>query len=260
MEASDQPDLHEVFGDPANPDDLDPELEEYLTEGPDGHTFIQHPLVYSVLHAPTLNRVVNDLLRRKKKVIEEYVGAERWSSVVWAHERPHRLTAFATIQHNLTNVEWWSLLGSIWIDSENIWQNERLWERYLHERRPDRDAFMSGDQDDPAWDSAPLEVYENLPKEFTVYRGYSKEGRDEGFSWTLNEQIAGWFAQRFTQRGDRPRVVEGVVRKESVIGFLNGRHEEEIVVAPENVIVSKTTALDPRSKVLRPEVEGANDS
>ena len=55
-----------------------------------------------------------------------------------------------------------------------------------------------------------LEVFNNLPNKFKVYRGITETDMeniayDEGFSWTLLEEKAKWFSTRFA-KNKKPKV------------------------------------------------------
>lgn len=235
--------FEEMFG---RDEPLDPALEPYLVEdGPLGGPSLKHPLVFSVLHNPRLNAMVNQQFRQKEQYAEESFEAERWSAYVFIHERPHRLEAFADCAELMSDADYWELLGSIWTDSENIWQMEDLWLEYLDSDRGDRTQIMgiSETPDDVAASNA--KTYSELPSEVEVYRGFSLEERQQGLSWTTNRKVAEFFARRLSQQGDHPQIVHGRVSKSDVIACFNDRNEEELVVLPENVEVFCVESIGP---------------
>lgn len=217
-----------TLGDPDNPDPLDPELEAYMEEREGGGTMIRHPLVFSVFHAPMLNRVVNKQLEQKRAAIAEYAQEANWSGYMWMHERPYRLWAFSRVERRIKDdAEWWSLLGHIWTDSENIRQSLPEWYEYLSSvRRKNRDAIMD-DDDERAWVAKHRERGERL----TVYRGFQHEESVNGYSWTVDREKAAWFAQRLwiPEKGGCPQVATGEVHPDKIIAFFNGRAENEVV-------------------------------
>lgn len=71
-----------------------------------------------------------------------------------------------------------------------------------------------------------LEVYNNLPDEFIVYRGVSKGRNPKGLSYTRNKEKAEWFANRFGEG----YLIEKKIKKENVLAYFNTRQEDEIVV------------------------------
>ncbi|KRT87042.1 MULTISPECIES: hypothetical protein [Bacillus] len=74
----------------------------------------------------------------------------------------------------------------------------------------------------PALDQAILTVYRGQGLKSTSY--------DEAFSWTLSEEVARFFANRFSGNGT---VFKGKVKREDVVGYVE--REEEILVFPGSV-------------------------
>ena len=70
-----------------------------------------------------------------------------------------------------------------------------------------------------------LEFYNSLENKFIVYRGYTHW--ENGYSYTIDKDIAVWFAKRFGQNGI---VKEILVKKEDVFAFTNSRKEKEIIL------------------------------
>lgn len=79
-----------------------------------------------------------------------------------------------------------------------------------------------------------------LPDVVTIYRGGNTASADynEAYSWTLNINIANFFASR---RGSRTGyIVEAIVKKSDIIDvFLDDRSEEEVIVDPKNILLVK---------------------
>lgn len=209
----------QLFG---RPEELDPELKAYLEEdGPFGPS-IRHPLVYDIVYSPVKSAHVNGMLRHKKGALAKAQAEENWQTYLYLHERPYRFDAFVEIQDYLSDEQYWELLGDIWIDSENIWQNGQEWvDLMTTEDRPSREHIM-GSSDRGLW--------KLLPDELTVYRGFQFDGGEESLSWTLESDRAVWFAKRHQHKGSAAWVATGKVKKENVIAFFTGRNEAEVVV------------------------------
>ena len=233
-------DLDELLG---RQEDLDPELEECLSyDGLFGAT-IKHPLVFSIAHHPAFNAMVNAQLRSKRIALDRAQDSQNWHSYVYLHERPYRLDAFMDIRDAIIKSEhYWELLGSIWVDSENIWQNAQAWRDLFEE--PERgcmEYFM--EPGDRSALKLPPERGGLLPI-FTVYRGFSYEGGEDGFSWTVDKARAKWFARRLCREDEVPMVATGTISRRDVIGYMSGRGEQEIVALPENVCAIQLEEVD----------------
>ena len=217
-------------------EDLDPDLVPYLVEndttsGSPFTTYIKHPLVFSIPHLPSLNASVNGLYRQKVEGLQEALAEGEWNSVVYLHERPYRLWAFRTYMEKMNDAQYWELLGDIWVDSENIWQNEGDWRDCFHSTRPGSEGMMDDDE------RATLAA---MPSRLTIYRGFTHDDRVDGLSWTLDRSRAEWFANRLARSDDTPYVATAVVRTEDVLAHFTGREEDEIVVLPEHRIDTTT--------------------
>src|SRR5206468_336994 len=180
---------------------LDPEFAEWMEDGPFGPA-IKHPLVYDF--TPQIGGLPNRQLRYKKKALARATEEKDWHTVVFLHERPWRADALINIVHEhgeeIADADYWKLVGSVWIDSENIWQNTLEWDALLGSERGDREAIMAADDEDEAPD---LAMYRALPETVTVYRGATDGLNEEGLSWTTDRAKAVWFAKRFAGIGAR---------------------------------------------------------
>lgn len=215
-------------------EELLPELERHLHIDPNLGEIIQHPLVYSVPHAPAFNKMVNRQLVAKQDAIKRATDDQNWDQFIWLHERPFRVDALLEVGRHLdlpnNGPVFWRLAGLVWTDSENIWQHLDQWRDLFSDTTiPGRKHFMSEE------DQETMELPSNkggISDTFTVYRGFNRDDAVDGFSWCLNRERARWFANRWGARG---RVASGLLSKRDVIGLMTGRGEAEVVAMPENV-------------------------
>lgn len=75
---------------------------------------------------------------------------------------------FFDIRSELSDEEYWELLGDIWTDSENLWQYSWMLNTLLHSNRPGKAKMMNDDEHD---------FLAKLPEEFTIYRGHQVRNR-----------------------------------------------------------------------------------
>lgn len=211
---------------------LDADLAAYLVDSPLGPV-IKHPLVFSIPHCPQLNAMANARLRAKQEGCRQAIEDRQWSQYLFLHERPYRVHAFTLIAPQLNDRTYWTSLAELWVDAENIHEDEPLWAELLQdESRQGRRHLMM---------TAPERRHlAKQPASLQVYRGFSYDGRQAGMSWSLDPTIARRFAMRFSGHG-RPRVATGTVEKASVIAYFTGRGEHEIVVAPTDVTHQQVT-------------------
>jgi len=186
---------------------------------------LKHPLVFSVFHTPQLNAMLNESFRKKKALAEKCLEEKDYRAYVWLHERPFRVYAIQGIEEEVKSDGfrfWWSLLGMVWQDSENIWQNRDFWNHNLDVEGP-KVGFMDRIEED---------ALAKLQFPLTVYRGHQRQNK-WGLSWSLMKPKARWFATRYdVECGD---VTEIVVEREDALAYFISRGEEEIVVRPSSI-------------------------
>ena len=75
----------------------------------------------------------------------------------------------------------------------------------------------------------------SLPNRLTIYRG-SQSKRIRGWSWTLDQKKAHWFANRWARLNfGKPHIATGKVKKSDVIAYFSRRKEKEIIIDPSKV-------------------------
>jgi len=217
-------------------DPLDPELREYMAKSDFMGEVLKHPLVFGVPYNCTLAPHYNDQLRYKKAAVQAAIDRAEWGSYIALHERPYRLHAFVEISYELDDPTYWEMVGDWWTDSENIHQNFDDWLDLWSADRLDRDLAM--DEEERAALAA-------MPEVLTIYRGYQHSASKLGMSWTLDQQRAEWFAQRFRRSGHDAWVATAKVYLTDVLAYFTGRGEAEIVVLPDDLFdVSSEKVVD----------------
>ena len=214
-------------------EELDPALAMFLeSDGPFG-PMLKHPLVFSVVHGPNLNAMANAAFRQKKEALAMAKARGDWASCVWLYERPYRIDAFLDISWQMEGPDYWKLLGKVWTDTENAWQNQDSWREALTADPEGRE--MMSTKDVRCVFELPPERGGLLPKT-RIYRGYRFDDALQGFSWTLDKARARWFAGRLrTDDHPDPKIASGYVAREHVIAYITSRDEAELVVLPGNV-------------------------
>jgi hypothetical protein len=189
---------------------------------------LRHPLVYSVPYFPVLNKGLNIAFAQKIAALQSATEQGHWSVCVTLFERPYRVDAFCEYMHLMSDAQYWELLASVWIDSENIRENQQTWQNLLSSSRGDSHAFAGS-----------VEELAAMPESFLIYQGHTDD-RDDGWSWTIDEQIAAWFAHRYARlERASPAVSVAVVKREDVLAFRQDRGEQEIIVDPRAVVLQR---------------------
>ncbi len=204
-----------------------------------GFSVIRHPLVYVVPFWHTKYEVdrANELYTVKTEWIQRHIDEGDYRAAIFLYERPYRLSALLTFQNDkrLSQAEFWSLAGHVWIDSENIHEDIWNWETLFSGKTQEETLQMMNEDERKAFDK--------LPDELTIYRG-TGYGSDPGLSYTLKKERADWFSTRFetfikkqklgsAKKSWCPVVVKRTIQKKDVVAFFTRRNESEIVIRPE---------------------------
>lgn len=224
-------------------EELHPELVEHIYESETFGACLHHPLVIQVPYHSALNDMVNRQFEAKRQRLASVLEEGNYQTYVYLHERPYRWDAFASIADRLDNETYWRLLASVYIDSENHHENTDTVREFLVSDRPGREAMMQEDE---------REAFRALPEVLTIHKGFldprEEDSEDyfeddgDSFSFTLDLEIAQWFASRF--QGVRPGapVVQTLqCDKKDALALFTRRGESEILIDPMKVRIVSIT-------------------
>ena len=206
-------------------------LHEYLQVTNLGVSF-NHPFCF--VHPTQFmfgKRIVEifDSIHSRRARFESLCAAGDWEGALWTVERPYRPQFLAELIQRHGIEKMYSVIAEVWTDTETVyseWENwEFIWDEVAASKSGKRGLnarkMMNADE---------RKYYARLPAKFTVYRGFSAEDGEFGWSWTLDRATAEWFARRSAIGGDAPRVATVVVKKANTFAYFSGRNEAEIVV------------------------------
>lgn len=83
----------------------------------------------------------------------------------------------------------------------------------------------------------------------TVYRGV-KENNYKGLSWTIDRNIAEWFAKRFSYNVNKVYLFSGHLKKKDIIAFFNCRNENEVVCDYRKIKDIECEEIDSKNKAM----------
>jgi hypothetical protein len=107
---------------------------------------LRHPLITTDFD-PDHAAPVNDSYRDRKSKATEAFEKRNWSTYIFLHEKPHRLHALThCIRFGLSGPDYWSCVGKVWVDSENIHQNLREWRSVWRSQKPGLEECINDDE------------------------------------------------------------------------------------------------------------------
>jgi hypothetical protein len=171
---------------------------------------------------------------------DQYAEYKRWTSALlrvtgWSDFM--RLGAFDAIRKHVRHDQvYYALLGFVWPMVERPHLEAHLNHRAFYPRKRKRHFEFLMEPDD-------LAVLAALPDLVAVYRGVSG-GPYPGWSWTLSQTQAAWFARRWSSITGPAYLLTGRVARQRIIAYDNGRGEAEIIVDPRWVDLEETRLIE----------------
>ena len=163
---------------------------------------------------------IDDVERWRKYLAEKIDTISSVQQFLMIVHKPYLPVFLKYTKDYLSNKDYANMLYEVWITVEypNHDINVSTTEFMSMFRKVNKKFLMN--QEEKA-------VFDALPETITVYRGIQKNATINALSWTLDKNIAKWFANRFDNNGE---VVEATINKKYVFAYLNGRGEKEIVL------------------------------
>lgn len=163
-------------------------------------------------------------LERWRMHISSFIDrAGDFREIFYMINNPYRLRFLRMIMDDLTAEELGHFLGAAYtadeFPSSNIGKND-LMKMF---RRATRESLMTKEE---------LAFLDALPEKVRIFRGVQSANRKHinGMSWTLNQDTAKWFAERFHKKGV---VYAADISQEHIFAYYTARNESEVVVDPK---------------------------
>ena len=193
---------------------------------------VQHPIFESGYIGIIQNgkykpvNICDDEIAREEVLSQYYKRIDLCKSAAEVYQivrKSYKLSFLKYIWRYLNVKDRSELMRDAWITSEDPNQDANVSIVELIKMFMDTDRrFLMKEEE--------IAFLNSLPYEFEIYRGVAVERNPNGLSWTPSQKIAIWFAHRFDRMGEQGYVKKGLVQKDCVLAYFNGRDEEEIVV------------------------------
>lgn len=164
----------------------------------------------------------------RENVRQQINEAETAAGPLLLVTKPYRLGYLKLAAPYLCEQDAALFLSYAWISTESPNDDPNLSKRSLLAMFRSIDPQMLMDEEERG-------LFQSLDDVVTVYRGVTSYNAQnvKALSWTLNREVAEWFAHRFGQNGT---VYEAQVKKENIYAVFLGRNEEEVIVDPERLM------------------------
>jgi hypothetical protein len=153
-------------------------------------------------------------------------------------DRGVALDEFVKLQAAMSDWEYWSLLGHIWVFSNKepgVFNHHysRTYRGLFASKRAGREQLMTPHE------RATLSTFVNP---LTVFRGCQTGLNENGLSWSRDQGLAEWFAYRYYPYAPRS-VLRGSCNPTDAIAYFDYDNEKEVIICGEK-IAAKTKIND----------------
>lgn len=181
-----------------------------------GFTWIHCPEIVALYMGSEFeNYILNQQFKQQKEKFASCILASDFVSLLQYTARPYRLQMLVDYLSDIPQEQLFECVEFVWVDSENPMVNAEIW-RTIFTLPQLKEDFEK--------------TKKNLPESFFIYRG-TKDRFDNGISWTISEQQARWFADRyFTKKNINDGIVlKKSVKRSEIAMFTNRRGESEVI-------------------------------
>lgn len=220
------------------PTELHPVLAKRLFPHDRLGRILHHKLVISPMYNEQMNGMLNKQYEHKSKAYFKACRDRNYAARLAIVERPYRVAELVSIMrlHSLTAKEFGKFICETWIDTEDPYAQGVLWKKIFRRLKTmyasTANTYWLSDNEPDQW------YYKNVITSVSpvkVYRGFTDEGVENGWSWTTDAVKALWFAKRYKGNG---WVARAYMPTDKVLGHFTGRKEAEIVAFPGSARVA----------------------
>ena len=179
----------------------------------------------------------NALHEWRQMVCEQIDSAKSAFEIYMMTNKPYGMTFLKYSAHHLSKKDFSQILADAWIRSENPNDDPNLSQAKLLSlfQSAEPSHLMSQDE---------LNTLNDLDSTVTVYRGVTSFNAKnvKALSWTLDRNVAEWFASRFDEDGT---VYQAQIDKPHIYAYFDGRNESEVIVDPKYLMdITESESMD----------------
>jgi hypothetical protein len=237
---------------------LDKDLQKFVVTDDNNLTSICHYEFELSDISKYTSEEINDLFNKQKIYLNSLIKEFKFKEYILSIPKQYRVNSFLNHTQypnrkreslwNIEDKEYWELLRFLWLSfSYNVYEIRDTWWFLFRSERTNREYFMKEVE----------RIYlNNLPNEFTVYRGYvgsinlhehnsknlfsrsispSETLQGVGYSFSLSKDIGMKYLHeydKFNGSDKQSKLYEGVIHKNEVLAYVNEKEENEILLLP----------------------------
>lgn len=193
--------------------------------------FVSHPFLTTRV-VMTKDKMIDifedsDGFKEWKEFFKKRIEKETRLMSLFLHiEKPYRLSVFSYTCDYMGEKDYGEILNMCWTTEEFNSNNPDVTKKEMVSlfKKANKQYLMEEDD---------YKTYLELPDKITIYRGVRSPKYKKGLAWSLDKDIATWFATRF--ESDEYYLYEVEIDKKEILAYFNDRDEQEIIINPYNL-------------------------
>ncbi|MBY6842869.1 hypothetical protein [Clostridium botulinum] len=172
--------------------------------------------IYDISEDYFINFRVKEQIRQRESIHQRCIKNKEYIRLFCLIDKPYRFLFYQQLFNDIPDEQKYEVFKDIYTSCEYGFNN--LSREFLEE-------VFKYNKANKNWFDEDI---------ITIYRGEGdlSTSCDEAYSWTIDIDVARWFAERFNSEG---KVYKGYIKQDHILDYIEDRNEKEILVFPEDV-------------------------
>ncbi|MBD5589371.1 hypothetical protein [Clostridium botulinum] len=172
--------------------------------------------IYDTSEEYFINFKVREQMKQREEIHKKCIENKEYIRLFCLIDKPYRLLFYEELFNDIPDEQKYKVFKNIYTSSEYGFNN--LSREFLEE------IFEYNEVDKNWFNEDVVAIYRGEGSLSTSY--------NEAYSWTIDTDVAIWFAKRFNDNG---KVYKGYIKQDHILDYLADRNEKEVLVFPEDV-------------------------
>ena len=172
--------------------------------------------IYDITENYFINFKVREQIEQRERIHKRCIKNKEYIRVFCLIDKPYRFLFYQQLFYDIPDEQKYEVFKDIYTSCEYGFNN--LSRKFLEEN-------FRYNKVDKNWFNEDI---------ITIYRGEGELSTHytEAYSWTVDIDVARWFAERFNSSG---KVYKGYIKQEDILDYMEDRNEKEILAFPEDI-------------------------
>lgn len=172
--------------------------------------------IYDITENYFINFKVREQIEQRERIHKRCIKNKEYIRLFCLIDKPYRFLFYQQLFYDIPDEQKYEVFKDIYTSCEYGFNN--LSRKFLEEN-------FRYNKVDKNWFNEDI---------ITIYRGEGELSTHytEAYSWTVDIDVARWFAERFNSSG---KVYKGYIKQEDILDYMEDRNEKEILAFPEDI-------------------------